>query len=193
MDKQVLWFLLEKKCGVPKNVVPAIQKLHDGMTARTLYRGEVGQSFDMSTDVRQASIEGPTLWNIFYTFLLLDWAKRCKEELGGSGGVSFEYTLDDALRTGENNAKRGAHTSNINDLEYADDLVVFETDPARFAEVTKILDETCKEWGSEISITKTRWMYVSPTLNDDRELPDLFIRAEKVERVHDFLYLGSLV
>ena len=36
-------------------------------------------------------------------------------------------------------------------------------------------------------------MYVSPTLNDDRELPDLFIRAEKVERVHDFLYLGSLV
>ena len=36
-------------------------------------------------------------------------------------------------------------------------------------------------------------MYVSPTLNDDRELPDLFIRAENVERVHDFLYLGSLV
>ena len=70
---------------------------------------------------------------------------------------------------------------------------VFETDPARFAEVTKILDETCKEWGSEISITKTRWMYVSPTLNDDRELPDLFIRAEKVERVHEFLYLGRLV
>jgi len=133
------------------------------------------------------------LWNIFYTFLLLHWAKRCKEKLGDSGAVSFEYTFDGALRTGENNAKRSAHTSNINDLEYADDLVVFETDPARFAEVTKILDETCKEWGSEISITKTRWMYVSPTLNDDRELPDLFIRAENVERVHDFLYLGSLV
>ena len=36
-------------------------------------------------------------------------------------------------------------------------------------------------------------MYASPTLNDDRELPDLFIRAEKVERVHEFLYLGSLI
>ena len=81
----------------------------------------------------------------------------------------------------------------LNDLEYADDLVVFEADPARFAEVTTSLDETCKDWGSEISITKIKWMYVSPTLNDDRELPDLFIRAEKVERVHDFLYLGSLV
>ena len=147
----------------------------------------------MSTGARQGSIEGPTLWNIFCIFLLFDWAKRCKEKLGDSGGVSFEYTLDGALRTGENNAKRGAHTSNINGLEYADDLVVFETDPARSAEVAKILDETRKYWGSEISLTKTKWMYVSPTLNDDCELPDLFIRAEKVERVHDFLYLGSLV
>ena len=48
VDRKVFCFLLEKKCGVPKNVVPAIQKLHDGMTALTLYRGEVGQSFDMS-------------------------------------------------------------------------------------------------------------------------------------------------
>ena len=80
----------------------------------------------MSTGARQGSIEGPTLWNIFCIFLLFDWAKRCKEKLGDSGGVSFEYTLDGALRTGENNAKRGAHTSNINDLEYADDLVVFD-------------------------------------------------------------------
>ena len=118
------------------NVVTAIQNLHDGMTARTLYRRELGQSFDMSTGVREGSIEGPTLWNIFYTFSLLDWAKRCKEKLGDSGGIYFEYTLDGTLRTGENNAKRGADTSNINDLEYADDLVVFETDPARFAEIT---------------------------------------------------------
>ena len=65
-----------------------------------------------------------------------------KKKLGDSGGVSFEYILDGALRTGENNAKRGAHTSNINDLEYADDLVIFETDPTRFAEITKILDGT---------------------------------------------------
>ena len=96
------------------------------MTARTLYNGELGQSFDMSTGVRQGSIEGPTLWNIFYTFLLFDWAKRCKEKLGDSGGVSFEYTLDGALRGGEKNAKRSALTSTINDLEYADDLVVFD-------------------------------------------------------------------
>ena len=42
-------------------------------------------------------------------------------------------------------------------------------------------------------IHQKKLTYASSTRNDDRELPDIFIRAEKVERVHDFLYLGSLV
>ena len=96
--------------------------------------------------------------------LLIDWGKRCKERLGDKRGVTFEYTLDGSLRT-------GAFTSIINDLEYADDLVVFETDKNRFSEVTRILDETCRDWGAEISITKTKWMYVSSDSVDERELP----------------------
>ena len=116
--------LLEEKCGVPSNVVTAIHKLHDGMSAKTLYRGELGQSFNMNPGVRQGSIEGPSLWNIFYCFLLFDWSKRCKEKLGDKRGVHFEYTLDGTLRTAEQNAQRSAHTPTINDLEYADDLVI---------------------------------------------------------------------
>ena len=110
VDRKISWFLLGKKCGVPENVVTTIQNLHDGMTARTLYKGEVGQRFDMSKGVRQGSIEGQTLWNIFYALLLLDWTKRCKEKLRNGGGVSCEYTLDEALRTGEDNAKRSSST-----------------------------------------------------------------------------------
>ena len=192
VPRSILWYLLEKKCGVPINVVTAIRKLHDGMSARTLYRGELGESFEMSTGVRQGSIEGPSLWNIFYTFLLLDWGKRCKERLG-EGGVTFEYTLDGQLRTAEQNAQRSAFTSTISDLEYADDLVVFETDPIRFSEAAKILDETCTDWGAEIHPSKTKWMYVSPDLNDDFDFPEVMIRAEKVEQVHEFVYLGNIV
>ena len=36
--RYILWFLLEKKCGGPSNVATAIRKLHDGMSAKTLYR-----------------------------------------------------------------------------------------------------------------------------------------------------------
>ena len=162
--RDILRFLLEKKRGVPIDVVAAIRKLHDGMSAKTLYRRELGKHFDINTGFRQGSIEGPSLCNTFYTFLLIDWGKRCKERLGDKRGVTFEYTLDGSLRT-------GAFTSIINDLEYADDLVVFETDKNRFSEVTRILDETCTAWGAEISITKTKWMYVSSDSVDERELP----------------------
>ena len=133
--------------------------------------------------------------HILILFCLFDWSKRCKERLGDKNkrGVHFEYTLDGTLRTAEQNAQRSAHTSTINDLEYADDLVVFETEPTRFSEATRILDETCIDWGAEIFTAKTKWIYVSPDQNDERELPKVFIRAEKVERVHEFLYLGSIV
>ena len=110
MDGNVLWFPLENKYDVPKNVVTAIRRLHDGMSARKLHRRELGQNFKMSKGVRQGSIEGQTLWNIFYALLLLDWTKRCKEKLRNGGGVSCEYTLDEALRTGEDNAKRSSST-----------------------------------------------------------------------------------
>ena len=92
----------------------------------------------------------------------------------------------------EKTTQSGAHTSSISDLEYADDLVVFETGPARFAEITKFWMRRAKI-GDRRYPSQTKWMYVSPTLNDDREPPDLFIRAEKAERVHEFLYLGTLV
>ena len=36
-------------------------------------------------------------------------------------------------------------------------------------------------------------MYVSSDSVEEGELPEVFIREEKVERVHEFLYLGSIV
>ena len=93
VDRTLLWQLLESKCGVPANVIAAIRNLHDGMQACTFHRGKLGQPFAFKTGVRQGSIEGPTLWNIFYCFLLLDWKRRCDEVIGTERGVSFEYTF----------------------------------------------------------------------------------------------------
>jgi hypothetical protein len=187
VDRDTLFTLLEKKCGVPANVVRAIRNLHNGMQARTLHRGKLSEPFEMKTGVRQGSIEGPTLWNIFYCFVLLDWQDRC-----GGGGVTFEYTLDGALRTGARNAQSAAHQTTIRDVEYADDLAFFETDWERFCEAARLLDETCADWGAEISQPKTKWMYITTDLGDHPK-PDLHIRGEVIERVHTFVYLGSVL
>ena len=192
VDRHLLWRILEEKCGVPTNVVAAIRNLHTGMQARTYHRGNLSQPFCFNTGVRQGSIEGPTLWNIFYCFLLFDWQRRCKERFGNEFGVVFEYTLDGTLRMNTKNASKAAHYKTIKEVEYADDLVIFETDWNKFKEATRILDETCMAWGAEISTKKTKWMYIDPEPRD-LPLPELFIKDEQIERVHEFIYLGSLI
>ena len=193
VDRTLLWQLLESKCGVPANVIAAIRNLHDGMQACTFHRGKLGQPFAFKTGVRQGSIEGPTLWNIFYCFLLLDWKRRCDESIGDERGVSFEYTLDGVLRSNtRHKLSSGTHRTVLEDIEYADDLVIFETSWTKFAEATRILDETCMAWGAEISTKKTKWVYITPEVAL-HPAPDLFIRGEQIERVHEFIYLGSIV
>ena len=92
VHRETLFQLLEHKCGVPSNIVSAIRNLHQGMQARTFYSANLGDAFEMSTGVRQGSIEGPTLWNIFYAFVIFDWEKRCTESSGSAVGCSF-HTL----------------------------------------------------------------------------------------------------
>ena len=121
--------------------------------------------------------------------------RRCGESIGKEHGVTFEYTLDGVLRSSTRNVTSAAtHRTIIEDIEYADNNVIFffETDWVKFAEVTRLLDETCIAWGAEIAMKKTKWMHVTPK-NITHTLPDLFIRGEIIERVHEFIYLGSLV
>ena len=119
--------------------------------------------------------------------------KRCEDALGATVGVTFEDTLDGALRSGSQDALQAAHIADVSNFEYADDFVLFEADSFRFADITRTLDETCKGLGAEISIAKTKWMYVSSNGSDDRVLLGFYIDQDLVERVHDFVYLGSLV
>ena len=80
VDRGLLWSLLEQKLSVPPNIIAALRRLHDGMGAQVLFKGKLGRRFSMRTGVRQGAIEGPTLWNIFFHFVLDDWRRRCREK-----------------------------------------------------------------------------------------------------------------
>ena len=75
---------------------------------------------------------------------------------GVTPGVLFDYTPDDELRPGSLIAQRAAPTSKIGEVDHADDLVLSETDHIRFADMTKILEETYRDSGAEISTTHRR-------------------------------------
>ena len=65
--------------------------------------------------------------------------------------MTFEYTLDGSLRRGALNEASSAHLATIEDLEYADDLAIFEESWERFVESARLLNETCAAWGAEVS------------------------------------------
>ena len=62
----------------------------------------------------------------------------------------------------------------------------------QFVESAQILDDTCRRWGAELSVPKTKWMYISDSAVA-RRLPELEISGQIIERVHEFVYLGSLI
>ena len=58
----------------------------------------------------------------------------------------------------------------------------------------RLLEPSCRDNSAAFSAeSRCKWIYVSPDQNDEREPPEVFIRVETVERVHEFLYLGSIV
>ena len=77
VDRGVLFDLLEQKCGVPVGIVSAIRKLHQGMKTRAWHGGQLGESFEMSTGVRQGSIEGSILANLYIGYTVRDVPHRC--------------------------------------------------------------------------------------------------------------------
>ena len=93
--------------------------------------------------------------------------------------MQFSYTLDGKLRTGSQSERASKHIAN-------------ETDFERFVESAQILDDTCGRWGAELSMSKTKWMHRSDSAVA-RHLPELEISGQIIERVHEFVYLGSLI
>ena len=81
-------------------------------------------------------------------------------------------------------------------LLYADDLALIADNPESLKRVLMIFEKITQECGLTINVGKTKQLItrMDPNEPNDRQPDvDLTIRGEKVERVSDFVYLGSLI
>ena len=76
----------------------------------------------------------------------------------------------------------------INDLDYADDIALFETSLAQAQQQLQETSNNANRVGLEINIGKTKLMALNCDGQDTISLND-----EKIERVSDFKYLGSMM
>ncbi|VDP34546.1 unnamed protein product [Schistosoma mattheei] len=99
VDRTALWKLL-RHYGVPQKIVSIIQNSYDGLNCKTVHGGQLTDSSEVKTRVRQGCLFSPFLF-----LLVIDWT----------------------MKTSTSEAKRGMQWTSrmqLDDLDFADDLTL---------------------------------------------------------------------
>ena len=164
--------------------------MRDGMKSRVKYRGHLSTEFDMSTGVRQGAVEAPTLWDLCYRYVVLDWRQR----LGADSGLAFLEDTDLLRARAGVLSSQDARQMHISELAYADDLATLHLSWSELCRAAQSLSDTLRDWGGELDVGKTRWMCVQSALLPTGAVDlELFVDGNKVEQVNEFEHLGSFL
>ncbi len=193
--RTLLWSMLTK-LGVPAGVVALLSHLHAGMESNAKLDGSISAAFPMATGVRQGATEAPTLWDLYFHFVVLAWRARLRQVFPHFG-ISLAGKADGDLerRRGRILASADTETRQVTDLEYADDLVSFHGTFAELREATSLLDSTITAWGGDMNLGKTKWLCIRPqgVPAPPSGTEVVLIRGHVIEEVEFFTYLGSVV
>ncbi|CAE7277369.1 RTase [Symbiodinium sp. CCMP2456] len=164
VPREEMFSLLSRCLHLPSHVIGMLRSLHEGMTTSHCHSGHVGPPINMSTGVRQGSVEGPTLYLLYYSLLLKDFRTRCAARFPDPVGVPW-VTNRDAIFRIPSKVRRAAYTTvQLHGATYADDSLIFDTDWDRFSRMVSILDDCLRDWGAELNKVKTEWMEI-PSLS----------------------------
>ena len=103
--------------------------------------------------------------------------------------ILFNSTLDYIMRQTTQNAHHGIQWtmfSQLEDLDYADDITLLSTNAIHLQQKTNALNENAKKAGLHINMKKTKVIH----LNLTEPHPQLMIDGEELDTVDDFTYLG---
>ena len=190
VNRQKLWALLSDKLGAPPHFISMLVRVHERMQAHVLHTGRLGPTVRMRTGVRQGSVEVPTLYLLFYAFVLAEWRRRCRQQHGPSHGVERVSSRDGALR--EPSRARRAQRGSVRITECGRQILIGIGSP--FPPTHLTLDTVLCEFGVDMNLTKTEWMMVfgCDKFPDQAPLPgarQLFIRGMPVPRANLLKYV----
>ena len=163
VDRESLWKLL-RHFGVPQKLTDLISKMYENTTARVIHSGELSDAFDIRTGVRQGCLLSPFLFLLAVDYIM----KRSTE--GRNNGI--QWTL----------------VSQLNDLDFADDIALLSHNHRQMQEKTNILDRTSKSLGLKINKEKTKVLRLKTTNETAINVSEMAL-----EDVNSFVYLGSTI
>jgi hypothetical protein len=159
-----LWVKLVES-GVSSKLVTMVKSIYANVSSCVKISADMSMTdfFNVSLGVKQGEPLSPLLFILFIN----DVVKS----------VDFNNLTDNDL-----------NLLSMYIMLFADDIVLFTTDPVSLqAQVDSLYQYSCK-WGLTINMAKTK-LYVFEK-RKSRNLPYIFINGEQIERVDEFTYLG---
>ena len=160
LDRTTLWKIM-RHYGIPGKLVTLVKELYEGSSCRVLHEGQLTDSFNIITGVKQGCILSPFLF-----ILAIDWLMK-ETTSGGRNGIQW---------------------TQLEDLDFADDLALLSHKHAQMQEKTSELDILSRSVGLQIHPGKSKIFKVSTT-NEAA----VVVNEKKLEEVDSFVYLGSVI
>ena len=131
VDRSTLWKLLDHY-GIPGKLVNLIKKNYEGMSCRVVHGQQLTQDFQVNTGVRQGCLLYPFLF-----LLVIDWVMR-KATTGRRNGI--QWTM----------------WTQLDDLDFADDLALLSHSHNQMQDKTTRLENISAQVGLNIHRGKTK-------------------------------------
>ncbi|KAK7090431.1 hypothetical protein V1264_010229 [Littorina saxatilis] len=163
VDRETLWKLL-RHYGIPAKIANLIRNSYHGMSCRVIHGGQLTDRFQVRTGVRQGCLLSPFLF-----ILVIDWLMK---ESTNNRRNGIQWTL----------------WSQLDDLDFADDLALLSHNQQQMQEKTDILTATSSQVGLNIHKDKTKILKINTTSKEPTTLS-----GSPLEEVQSFTYLGSII
>ena len=163
VDRETMWKLL-RHYGVTKKTISLIRCTFQDMSCRIAHAGQLSESFEVKTGVRQGCLLSP-----FLLLLVIDWIMK-------------------TTTTGRNNGIQWTLWTQLDDLDFADHLAPLSHNHSQMQDKITLLETTSAGTGLKINRKKTEPMKMNTTAN-----AQVTVGGEPITEVESFVYLGSVV
>lgn len=186
VPREALWRVLQR-FGCPAIFMSLVRGLHDGMTAKIMYKGQLSPAIPIKTGVKQGCVLAPTMFSMYLAALLrqIPQNKLC--------GIQYSYRTDGSLfNLSRLKTKSKTTDSIISEIQYADDNGTPSDSPEKLQILTNAFVTAYELFGLSVNTTKTKVLVQEAP---QQSLPpfEILIHNQPIEQVSSFQYLGSIL
>ena len=162
VDRKTLWKIM-RHYGIPTKLVNLVEELYEGSSCKILHEGQLTDSFPIKTGVKQGCILSPFLF-----ILAIDWLMK-ESTAGRRNGIQW------------------TPWTQLDDLDFADDLALLSHTQAQMQEKTTVLDSLSRSIGLHIHAGKSKIFRIN-----NANQAAIVVNNKRLEEVDSFVYLGSV-